>query len=201
MLSSLPRLSPYTRSTMDYSRILEDLTQASLFDLYRLQIAMGHQLDDPRRIQEIKRQLEPGQEITYFDDQANKLVKARVVRLKRTRLLVENRHDHQRWSVPFCSVNLAGVDTDIRSPANHQGLDKSQLKIGDQVGFRDRQNNELYGQVIRLNRKTATVLVGDASKWRVAYSLLFPILDGERAVDRNLIEGTVVGSFDEETIA
>ena len=186
---------------MDYSRILEELAQASLFDLYRLQVAMGHQLDDPRRIQEIKRQLEPGQEITYFDDQANKLVKARVVRLKRTRLLVENKHDHQRWSVPFCSVNLAGVDTDIRSPANQKGLDKSQLKIGDQVGFRDRQNNELYGQVIRLNRKTATVLVGDASKWRVAYSLLFPILDGERAVDRNLIEGTVVGSFDEETIA
>ena len=138
MLSSLPWLSPYARSTVDYSRILEELARASLFDLYRLQVAIGHRLDDPRRIQEIKRQLEPGREITYFDDQANKLVKARVVRLKRTRLLVENKHDHQRWSVPFCSVNLAGVDTDIRSPENHQGRDKSQLKTGDQVGFRDR---------------------------------------------------------------
>jgi transcription termination factor Rho len=185
---------------MDYSRILEELARASLFDLYRLQIAIGHQLDDPRRIQEIKRQLKPGQEIAYFDDQANKLVQAQVVSLKRTRLLVENRDDHQRWSVPFCSVNLAGVDTDIRSPANQHGLDKSQLKIGDQVGFRDRKNNELYGQVIRLNRKTATVLVGDASKWRVAYSLLFPILDGERAVDQNLIEGQVVGNCDKARV-
>ena len=185
---------------MDYSRILEELARASLFDLYRLQVAMGHHLDDPRRIQEIKRQLEPGQEITYFDDQANKLVKARVVRLKRTRLLVENRDDHQHWNVPFCSVNIEGVDTDIRSPANQQELEKSQLKIGDQVGFRDRQNNELYGQVVRLNRKTATLLVGDASKWRVAYSLLFPILDGERAVDRNLIEGQVVGNYDKARV-
>ncbi len=185
---------------MDYSRILEELARASLFDLYRLQVAMGHQLDDPGRIQEIKRQLEPGREITYFDDRANKLVQARVVSLQRTRLLVENTHDHQRWSVPLCSVNLEGVDTDIRSPANQEGLDKSQLKTGDQVGFRDRQNNELYGQVIRLNRKTATVLAGDDSKWRVAYSLLFPILDSERAGDQNLIEGQVVGSFDKETI-
>ena len=185
---------------MDYSLILEELARASLFDLYRLQIAIGHQLDDPGRIQEIKRQLEPGREIAYFDDRANKLVNARVASLKRTRLLVENTHDHQRWSVPFCSVNLAGVDTDIRSPANQNGLDKSQLKIGDQVGFRDRQNNELYGQVIRLNRKTATVLVGDASKWRVAYSLLFPIVDGERAGGRNLIEGDVVSSFDKALV-
>ena len=123
---------------MDYSRILEELARASLFDLYRLRVAMGHQLDDPRRIQEIKRQLEPGQEMSYSDDQANKLVQARVVSLKRTRLLVENKHDHQRWSVPFYSVNLEGVGTDIRSLANQEGLDKSQLKIGDQVGFRDR---------------------------------------------------------------
>ena len=44
---------------MDYSRFLEELEQASLFDLYRLQVAIGHQLDDPRRIQEIKKRIKP----------------------------------------------------------------------------------------------------------------------------------------------
>ena len=37
------------------------------------------------------------------------------------------------------------------------GLDKSQLKVGDMVGFQDNHNNDLYGKIIRLNQKTATI--------------------------------------------
>ena len=175
---------------MDYSRIIEELKQASLFDLYRLRVAISHQLENPQRIQEIKCQLKPGQTITYFDGAENKLIEAKVVKLKRTRLLVENKHDKQRWDIPFYLVNLDSVDTDI-TLSSTMGLDKSQLKVGDRVGFRDGQNNDVYGEVIRLNRKTATILTDDHTNWRVGYGLLYLVIEGERGYP-SLIEGKII---------
>ncbi len=135
---------------MDYSKIVEDLKDASLFDLYRLRVAINHLLEDPQRIKAIKRYLKPDQEITYFDQGENRLIEARVVKLKRTRLLVENKHDRKYWNIPFYWVNLANVDTDIEASLNKVGLDKSQVKIGDKVGFLGKQNTEVYGEVIYL---------------------------------------------------
>lgn len=181
----------FGENKMDYSKIVEELKDASLFDLYRLRVAIEHLLENPQRIKAIKRQLRPGQDITYFDRAENRLIEAKVIKLKRTRLLVENKHDNQRWDIPFHWVNLDNVNTDIEvSPK--VGLDKSQLKIGDEVGFLGRQDTEVYGEVIRLNQKTATVLVDEHEQWRVPYGLLFSVIDGERVTASKLIEGTVI---------
>jgi hypothetical protein len=51
---------------MDYSRIIDELNSASLFDLFRLSVAIHQQLDEPQRIAEIRAQLRPGMEITLF---------------------------------------------------------------------------------------------------------------------------------------
>ena len=53
----------------------------------------------------------------------------------------------------------------------------NQLKVGDIVGFVDSSNEEKYGRVIRLNQKTATLLVNGNSKWRVSYKFLFTTID------------------------
>ena len=74
---------------MDYPEIIKVLETASTFDLYRLQVAIGHLLEEPKRLKAIKRRLKPGQEITYFDRGENRLVEARVIKLKQTRLSVE----------------------------------------------------------------------------------------------------------------
>jgi hypothetical protein len=95
----------------------------------------------------IQRRLRPGMLISYFDEAQNRLIKALVLELHRTCLLVENRLDNQRWSIPFGAVNIDGVDTDIRAIAPEQrALDRSRLKVGDAVGFRDRQNHDKYGR-------------------------------------------------------
>jgi hypothetical protein len=44
---------------MDYELIVSALQKASAFDLYRLQSAIGHLLDDPLLLNAIKRQLRP----------------------------------------------------------------------------------------------------------------------------------------------
>ena len=164
---------------MDFPFIVNELRNASLFDLYRLRAALTLQLEDPQRIEQVKSRLRPGIQITYFDETQNRLIQARVKELHRTRLLVENQHDHNLWSIPFGAVNIDDVETDIRSSRREQQtLERSQLKVGDAVGFRDRLNQDRYGQVITLNQKTATILTSDKQKWRVAYQFLFPIIDG-----------------------
>jgi len=71
------------------------------------------------------------------------------------------------------------------------GLDKSQVRVGDRVGFENKEGEVLYDKVVRLNRKTVTMIVGSEDKWRVAYSLLFPVIEGQEAGPK-LIEGRVI---------
>jgi hypothetical protein len=164
---------------MDFSKIIEELNKASSFDLYRLKVAINQQLENPSRLSEIKRSLKPGQKISYFDETENRLIEAHVIEIKRTQLLVQNINDQQRWKIPLYFVNLDKVDTDIIGPPR-MGLDKSQIKVGDLVGFQDKQNNDVYGKIIRLNQKTATIMTNTNTKWRVAYGFLHIILDVEQ---------------------
>ncbi len=174
------RPAPLQPKTMDYTSIIDELRAASLFDLFRLQAALKLQLEDPERIEQVRRRLRPGMPISYFDEARNRLIEATVRELRRTRLLVENRHDQNLWSIPFGAVNVDGVETDIRAAVAQQpALSRSRLQVGDAVGFRDRQNQDKYGQVVALNPKTATILTGDQQRWRVAYQFLFPVIDSD----------------------
>jgi len=166
---------------MDYTSIIEGLRVASLFDLFRLRAVLTMQLEDPGRIEQVRARLRPGMPITYFDEVQNRLVSASVIELRRTRLLIENQHDKERWSIPFGAVNIEEVETDLRAAAAPQGLERSRLKVGDAVGFRDRQNQDRYGQVLALNPKTVTILTRDQQRWRVAYQFLFPVIDNFEA--------------------
>lgn len=166
---------------MDYTSIIEGLRVASLFDLFRLRAALTMQLEDPGRIEQVSARRRPGMPITYFDEVQNRLVSASVIELRRTRLLIENQHDKERWSIPFGAVNIEEVETDLRTAAAPQGLERSRLKVGDAVGFRDRQNQDRYGQVLALNPKTVTILTRDQQRWRVAYQFLFPVIDNFEA--------------------
>ena len=174
---------------MNYSKILAELNSASLFELYRLEQAIGRSLEDPVRIREIKDSLTVGQDIEYFDAEENRLVEASIIELKRTRALVKNRHDEALWNIPFYHINLDHADVSISGSTGK--LDRNSLKVGDKVAFKDRKGNELFGEVIKLNQKTAGVLVGTA-RWKVGYSLLSPIIEGERGGETNLIEGQLL---------
>ena len=178
---------------MDYSKILNELDQASLFDLYRLNVAIDQQLENPGRNKLVKKQLKIGQSVEHFNSDENRLVVAKVVKLKRTRTLVKNEHDGRYWDIPYYMINIDAVDTDIHT-SSQQKLSKSNVKVGDKVCFKDREGNELFGEVVKLNPKTAAVMVGRV-RWRVGYSLLIPVIDGELGGgggQMNLLEGEVL---------
>jgi len=173
---------------MDYTEILDALNKATLFDLHRLQSAIYQELLNPDRIETIKNQIQPGQQISYFDSTLNCLIDAIVIQPNKTRCLVKDIKGGKRWDIPFYYINLDDVDTDIR-PAKHQaGIPKSALKVGDKVGFKNKVQEDVYGEVIRLNQKTATIQVDLQHQWRVSYSLLFPVLDGEQSVQNGVQE-------------
>ena len=175
---------------MNYSTILDELNNASLFELYRLEQAIRRSLEDPERIRDIKDSLKVGQDIEYFDADENRLVEARIVELKRTRALVENRHDGKLWNIPFYHINLDHEDIAILGSAGK--LDRNSLKVGDKVTFKDRKGNERFGEVIKLNQKTVGVLVGTV-RWKVGYSLLSLVIEGELGSEIDLIEGQLLG--------
>ena len=47
------------------------------------------------------------------------------------------------------------------------------------MGFKDKSNNDLFGEVIRLNPKRATVRINEHSRWLVNYKSLFYVIEGE----------------------
>jgi len=175
---------------VDFSKILDELNNASLFDLYRLSQAIDNSLVDPARIKAIKDVLRVGQDIQYFDADENRLIEADILELKRTRLLVKNRHDGKVWNIPYYHINFGHVDTSISNSTGK--LDRNSLKVGDRVAFKDRKGNELFGEVIKLNQKTAGVLVG-TTQWKVGYSLLSRVIEGEVGDEMNVIEGQLLG--------
>ncbi len=170
--------------------IIKALEQASLFELYQLWITIGNQLEDPERIKKVKSRMKPGMIISYFELSENRLINAEVISLKRTRLTVRNIHDNVRWNIPFYYVNIDDLE-DICIIPQKKGLNKNALRVGDRVSFLDKQNNDVYGKIIRLNKKTATIITEENAKWRVAYSFLDLIIDGQRVDEPKFIEGSL----------
>ncbi|MCD2450410.1 hypothetical protein GO003_008420 [Methylicorpusculum oleiharenae] len=162
---------------MDYTAILQALNKASLFDLHRLQSAIYQELINPDRVEQVKAQLKIGQAISYFDPQANGLIDAVILKIQKTRCLVRNVKDQKNWNIPFYYINLDDVDTAIQPAPNACGIPKTALHIGAKVGFKDRNNQERFGEVIRLNPKTATLRLNDQQTWLVGYNYLFYVID------------------------
>ena len=56
---------------MNFSEVIKTLNNASAFDLFRMRAAIDRVLDEPRWMQSVQVRLKVGQEVEYFDPQAN----------------------------------------------------------------------------------------------------------------------------------
>jgi hypothetical protein len=175
---------------MNFSDVLKTLNQASAFELYRMRAAINRVLDEPRWLQAIQSRLQIGQAIEYFDSQANKSRRGKLLELRRKQAVVMDQDDGKRWLIPYVAINLDGSDVQIREQSV-QGLGRNEVAVGDIVGFVDRNQQQRSGQVIRLNDKTVTLLCGQ-QQWRVAYSFLHRVVDAD-SVEQNVIEYTQGG--------
>lgn len=174
---------------MNFSDIIKSLNNASAFDLYRMRAAIDRVLDEPRWMQSVQVRLKIGQDVQYFDPQANALRQGRVLEMRRKQAVVLDVADARRWLISYAAINLDGSDVQIREN-KPQGLGRNEVAIGDVVGFVDRDQNQRTGKVIRLNDKTVS-LQCDGAQWRVAYAFLHRVLDADSR-DQGMIEASAV---------
>ena len=166
---------------MNYTNLLNELEHASLFDLYRLRVAISKELDNPDKIRDLKRMLRIDMELSYFDYVKNKLVKTRVLELGRKRVLVLDLEQQKKFFMPYYMLNVDNIDTSIYEKTDN--LTANNLSVGDCVGFRSsRDGRDIAGVIERLNRKTVSLITSSGSKWLVDYSYLHRIHDAEFAM-------------------
>ncbi|WP_250480034.1 MULTISPECIES: hypothetical protein [unclassified Caballeronia] len=159
--------------------ILDSLRQAHSAELYRLYLAIGEMLDDPRRILEVRQRLRLGMTISYIaDDPVGALLQGTVAELRDNRAVVQDRLGRRRWAIPYAAIISASATPTQPEPALAPRAPRADFFIGDTVGFTDKHLNERIGTVVRLNVKTASIAVTDSEgHWRVSYGPLRHIVD------------------------
>jgi|TARA_B110000240_G_scaffold190098_1_gene230867 hypothetical protein len=163
---------------MNIQDIFQELQTASDFELFRLKAAIEKLLEDPERINTLRKKMVVGMQLDYFNEVENRSIACELIEIKRTRATVREIETGQRWTIPFHYLNLDHITTKL-VVNNKRGMSKAELHIGLTVGFVNSQNNQDYiGQVVKLNPKRAVLLVSN-EKWQVPYQMLFPIIHSE----------------------
>jgi len=165
---------------MDYTHIIQQLKNATTFDLYRLHVAISNELQNPDRLMQIKRSLRIGDRVSYFDFSTNRLIEGELLEVRKTNAGIRHLHDGQHVLIDLYMINIDNADVHIHRSSGQSGMDKNQIAVGDRVGFLGKDHIERYGIVLRLNHKTVTLQTDEGMRWRVAYSFLFPVVDGEK---------------------
>jgi len=163
------------QDAMNFSEVLKALNAASVFELYRMRVAIDRVLDEPRWVPAVQSRLQVGQAIEYFDARTNKLRRGQVLELRRKHALILDQDDGRPWLIEHASINLDGTDVQIRDQPK-KGLGRNELAVGEVVGFLDRNQQQRSGRINRLNDKTVSLLC-DKRQWRVAYSLLHRVVE------------------------
>ena len=160
--------------------ILDTLRQAPSAELYRLYLAIGKMLDDPRRILEVRQRLHLGMSVDYVgDNPLEPLSQGTIAELRHTQAVVQDSRSRRHWAIPYAAI-VPGRTTPVvhPEPPPSPRAKREEFVIGDTVGFTDKHLNERIGTIVRLNAKTASIAVaGSEGHWRVSYGLLRHIVD------------------------
>ncbi len=161
---------------MDYTKLLNELKDASLFDLYRLYVAIGNELDSPNRILAIKAKLRIGMEMSYFYYAENRSIKVNVLELRQKNAVVFDCERQKSFVIPYYMLNIDNTETTIHE--NTKILTVNNLKIGDIVGF-NKDGKDIIGTIKKMNYKTVSLVTNFGAKWRVAYCYLYRVHDAK----------------------
>ena len=162
---------------MNFTEIMNNIKNASLFEIFRLGMAIHHELENPDRIKATRLSFKVGDNLSFFDEDSNGLRNAEVLEKNNKYVAMIDRSEKRIWKVPYCFLNIDNVDTEIHQQPNEK-LTKNNLKVSDSVGFNN-DGVQTSGVIIRLNHKTVTLVTANHHQWRVSYGQLYKIIDAE----------------------
>lgn len=162
---------------MNFTETINLLKKATLYDLYRLQVAIQNEMENPARINALRQCFAVGDHISYFNGKTNSLSQAIVQQKKLKYVVVRDLNDNKIWNIPYFMLNLDQKESDIQ-PRAREKLSKNHLKVGDFVGF-DHDGKQYIGVIGKLNYKTATLTTQDRKQYRVSYGMLFKVIEGD----------------------
>ncbi len=164
-----------------FGRAVELINNLTPNQLYQLGAHIDVLIEDPTRLKPIARAIVPGAIIEYFCKRENRFVSASVDKVNRSTVDVTNLEDGKRWRIELAAVNTGESSGQAKPQRSNSQLSRHDLSVGQVVGFQDRDNQDRFGTIIRLNPKTVTLECEFGTKWRVGYSLLFFVLDSQPA--------------------
>ena len=156
---------------IDLQDAMHSLQKASDLDLLRLSTAIGHLLRDPARIMAIRRHLNVGQEVDFWNAREQRMQRARIVGFKPDQVLVQTESPSQGWSIMYAAISIDPAETPPQPPPERRPT-RADFARGDNVSFEPQDLIARFGTIIRLNQKTATVATEDGMEWRVGYGAL-----------------------------
>jgi hypothetical protein len=142
-------------------------------ELYRLYLAIGKMLDDPRRILEVRQRLHLGMSVDYVgDNPLEPPSQGTIVELRHTQAVVQDSRSRRHWAIPYAAI-IPGMTAPAHpEPPPSPRAKRDESFIGDTVGLTDKHLNERIGTIVRLNAKTASIAVtGSEGHWRVSYAI------------------------------
>ena len=161
---------------INYQDLITFLNEASLHEIYKVSSALFNELENPARVSAVKNSIKMGQEIEYFDGQTNQTHQGIILSKDIKYVSIRNVSDRRIWKIPYHMLVVDAREFDFSS--KDKGLTKNEIKVGDIVGF-NKDGEQITGRVERLNQKTVTLYTHSNHKWRVAYALLFSVIDGK----------------------
>ena len=90
---------------IDLPDAMHSLQNASDLDLLRLYTAIGHLLRNPARIMAIRRHLNLGQEVDFWNTRDKRLQRGRIIAFKPDQLVVQTETPHLNWTILYAAIS------------------------------------------------------------------------------------------------
>lgn len=171
-------------NVVNYDELVAFLKQASLFEVYRLSVAINNELENPIRVSCVINKLKEGDVVEYFEAKTQSFIKARILQKSLKYVSVQHIDDGKCWKIPYYMLKIDARDFVFE--AKSKGLNPNTIQVGDIVGF-TRETDEIIGKIERINSKTVSIITADGQRWRVAYSLLYSVIEGEKSSHSKLL--------------
>lgn len=157
----------------------EQLGRSSNTDLFRLRSAIDRMLEDPKRILSTRKLLNLGQTVRFVDWRTGEWRAGTVLAFRDRELTVRDTAG-LHWKLPYVAIEppseTAEIAAMLESAPESPRMGREDFVPGDRVSFTDKYLRTQVGTVLRINRRTATIVCDDG-EWRVGFSLLRHLID------------------------